>query len=94
MSKTNYLLTKYFRKSKRNVSNEPTAQPSVSTDEEEKDEYKSESSSSRRLKLRNTMGQERLSGIALLNIEKNVEINMEQILTDFIAQKDSRKTIF
>jgi len=123
MSKTNNLLTKYFRKSKRNVINEPTAQSSVSIDEEEKDEYESESSSSKRLKLsenndlsilayscgcersfsslrrlktylRNTMGQERLSGIALFNIEKNVEINMEQILTDFIAQKDSRKTIF
>ncbi len=53
-------------------------------------------SSLRRLKnyLRNSTGQERLSGIALLNIEKDFEINMEQILTNFIAKKDARKMIF
>jgi hypothetical protein len=40
------------------------------------------------------MGQERLSGIALLNIERNFEINLDQIVTDFIVKKDIRKTIF
>ena len=40
------------------------------------------------------MGQERLSSIPLLNIEKEFEINMEQILTDFIARKDTRKMSF
>jgi hypothetical protein len=33
------------------------------------------------------MRQERLSGIGLLNIEKDFEINMVQILTDFTAKK-------
>jgi hypothetical protein len=53
-------------------------------------------SSLRRLKtyLRNSMGQERLSGIALLNIEKDFEINLDQIVRDFIAKKDGRKMIF
>ena len=40
------------------------------------------------------MGKERLSGIALLNIERNFEINLDQIVTDFIVKKDIRKTIF
>ncbi len=44
--------------------------------------------------LRNSMGEERLSGIALLNIERNIEINFDQIVTDFIVKKDIRKTIF
>jgi hypothetical protein len=44
--------------------------------------------------LRNSMGQERLSGIALLNIERNFEINLDQIVTDFIVKKYIRKTIF
>ncbi|CAF3901627.1 unnamed protein product [Rotaria sordida] len=44
--------------------------------------------------LRNSMGEERLSGIALLNIERNFEINLDQIVTDFIVKKDIRKTIF
>jgi len=52
-------------------------------------------SSLRRLKnyLRNSMRQERLAGVALLNIEKEFEINMEQIVTYLIARKDSRKMI-
>jgi hypothetical protein len=33
------------------------------------------------------MGEERLSGIALLNIERNFEINLDQIVTDFIVNK-------
>jgi hypothetical protein len=53
-------------------------------------------SSLKRLKsyLRNSMGEERLLGIALLNIERDFEINLDQIVTDFIAKKDIRKTIF
>jgi len=34
------------------------------------------------------MAQERLPSISLLNIEKDFEINAEQILTDFIAKKN------
>jgi len=44
--------------------------------------------------LRHSMGEERLSGIALLNIERNFEINLDEIVTDFIVKKDIRKTIF
>jgi hAT family C-terminal dimerisation region len=44
--------------------------------------------------LRNSMGQERLLAIALLNIERNFEINLDQIVTDFIVKKDIRKIIF
>ncbi len=40
------------------------------------------------------MRQERLSGIALLNIEKDLEINMVQIVTDFTAKKYVRNMIF
>ncbi len=40
------------------------------------------------------MGEERLSGIALLNIERNFEINLDEIVTDFIVKKDIKKTIF
>jgi hypothetical protein len=41
------------------------------------------------------MGQERLSGIAALNLEKDFEINIERILTDFITKKKYvRKIIF
>ena len=39
------------------------------------------------------MGEERLSGIALLNIERNFEINLDQIVTDFIVKKDIRKIL-
>ncbi len=46
-------------------------------------------SSLRRPKIyvKHSMAQERLSGISLLNIKKDFEINAEQILTDFIAKK-------
>ena len=44
--------------------------------------------------LRNTMGEERLSGLALLNIERDFEIDINQIVTDFIVRKDGRKLIF
>jgi len=40
------------------------------------------------------MGEERLSDIAVLNIERNFEINLDQIVTDFIVKKDIRKAIF
>jgi hypothetical protein len=40
------------------------------------------------------MRQERLSGITLLNIEKDFEINLGQIVTDFTAKEDVRKMIF
>jgi hypothetical protein len=40
------------------------------------------------------MGQERLLGIAFLNIEKDLEIAMEQIVRDFTPKKDARKIIF
>ncbi len=36
--------------------------------------------------LRLSMVEERLSGIALLNIERNFEINLDQIVTDFIVK--------
>jgi hypothetical protein len=44
--------------------------------------------------LRNSIGQDRLSGIAILNIEKDFEINIDKIVTDFVAKKDGRKIIF
>jgi hypothetical protein len=37
--------------------------------------------------LRNSIRQERLSGITLLNIGKDFEINMGPIVTDFTAKK-------
>jgi hypothetical protein len=42
------------------------------------------------------MRPERLSGITLLNIEKDFEINMRQIVTDFTAKKDdfSKQNLF
>ena len=41
--------------------------------------------------LRNSMEEERLSDIALLNIERNFEINLDQTVTSL---NDIRKTIF
>lgn len=43
----------------------------------------------RRLKiyLRNSMREERLSGIALLNIERNFETNLDQIVTDYCKKR-------
>ncbi len=40
------------------------------------------------------MGEERLSGIALLNIERNFEINLDQIVTDFIVKKRYKENNF
>lgn len=53
-------------------------------------------SSLRRLKtyLRNTTGQERLSGLALLHIERGITLNIESTMTEFISSKEGRKTIF
>jgi hypothetical protein len=40
------------------------------------------------------MRQEKLSGIALLNTEKDFEINTVQIVTHFATEKDLRNMIF
>jgi hypothetical protein len=50
MSKINNVLTKYFRRTKRNVDNESIIQPAVSADEQEKEEIEIESRSFKRLK--------------------------------------------
>jgi hypothetical protein len=42
----------------------------------------------------NSMEEERLWDITLLYIERNFEINLDQIVTDFIVKKDIRKTVF
>ncbi|CAF0940276.1 unnamed protein product [Adineta steineri] len=53
-------------------------------------------SSLRRIKtyIRSTTGQERLSSLALINIEKDYQIDIDTIVTDFISKKDERKKIF
>ena len=51
MSKINNMLTKYFRRTKRNINNESILQPAVSTDEQEKEEIEIESPSFKRLNL-------------------------------------------
>jgi hypothetical protein len=53
-------------------------------------------SSLRRIKtyLRNTIGQERLTCLALINIEKDFEIDIDAIASDFVSKKDERKRIF
>jgi hypothetical protein len=50
----------------------------------------------RRLKtyLRNSTRQDRLSGIGLLNIEKDFEVNTVQMVTDFVAKKRCEKHAF
>ena len=44
--------------------------------------------------LRNSMAEKRLSGIALLNIERNFEINLDQTVTDFIVKKRYKENNF
>ncbi|CAF1482948.1 unnamed protein product [Rotaria sordida] len=44
--------------------------------------------------LRNTTGQERLSSLALINIEKDYRIDIDTVATDFVPKKDERKRIF
>ena len=44
--------------------------------------------------LRNTTDQERLSSLALINIEKDYQIDTDEIATDFVSKKDERKRIF
>jgi len=39
------------------------------------------------------MGQKKLSGIVLLNIEKDFGINLDQIVTNFSANQNERKMI-
>ena len=51
MSKINNALTKYFRRTKRNVNDESITEPAVSTDKQEKEEIEIESSSFRHLEL-------------------------------------------
>lgn len=53
-------------------------------------------SSLKRIKtyLRNTTGQVRLSGLALLNIEREFSINYEEIVKEFVVAKNRRKIIF
>ncbi len=50
----------------------------------------------RRLKtyLRSTTGEDRLSGLALLNIEREVEIDYDEIIKEFISAKNTRKIVF
>ena len=53
-------------------------------------------SSLRRLKtyIRNTTGQERLSNLSLINIERSFDINLDAIVTEFVSKKQDRKKIF
>jgi hypothetical protein len=53
-------------------------------------------SSLRRIKtyLRNTIGQERLTCLALINIEKDFEIDIDAMASDLVSKKDKRKRIF
>jgi len=53
-------------------------------------------SSLKRIKthLRNTTGQDRLSGLALLSIEREFEIDYDEIIKEFVAAKEKRKIIF
>jgi hypothetical protein len=44
--------------------------------------------------LRNATGQERLSGLALLHIERDITLNIESTMTEFISRKEGRKTVF
>ena len=41
--------------------------------------------------LRNTTGQERLSSLPLINIEKDYQIDIDAFATDFVLKKDERK---
>ncbi|KAF0763212.1 52 kDa repressor of the inhibitor of the protein kinase-like [Aphis craccivora] len=51
-------------------------------------------SSLRRLKnyLRSTMGQERLNGLAVLNIHKNIPINIDEVINIFSRSSRRIKT--
>jgi len=53
-------------------------------------------SSLRRLKtyIRNTTGQERLSNLSLINIERSFAIDLDAIVTEFVSKKQDRKKIF
>jgi hypothetical protein len=50
----------------------------------------------RRIKtyIRNTTGQERLTCLALINIEKDYQIDIDASVADFVSKKDERKRIF
>ncbi|CAF3629139.1 unnamed protein product [Rotaria sp. Silwood1] len=53
-------------------------------------------SSLRRIKtyIRNTTGQERLTCLALINIERDYEVDIDAIVVDFVSKKDERKKVF
>jgi len=53
-------------------------------------------SSLKRIKtyLRNSTGQERLSGLALINIERDYQVDIDQVVKEFVAKKQGRKIIF
>lgn len=50
----------------------------------------------RRIKtyLRSTTSEDRLSGLALLNIEREVEIDYDEIVKEFTSAKSTRKIVF
>ena len=53
-------------------------------------------SSLRRIKtyLRNTTGQERLSALALVHVERDILIDTDAIVTEFVAKNGTRKRQF
>ena len=53
-------------------------------------------SSLRQLKtyIRNTTGQERLSSLALINIERSFDIDLDLITTEFVSKNKERKEYF
>jgi len=44
--------------------------------------------------IKNAVGQERLPCLALINIEKDYQIDIDAIVADFVSKKDERKRIF
>ncbi|CAF4875906.1 unnamed protein product, partial [Rotaria socialis] len=59
-------------------------------------EYERSFSTLRRIKtyLRSTTGEDRLSGLALLNIEREAEIDYDEIIKEFVSAKCTRKIVF
>ena len=53
-------------------------------------------SSLRRLKtyILNTTGQERLSSLSLINIERSFDIDLDAIVNEFVSKNSERKKIF
>ena len=44
--------------------------------------------------MKNTTGQERLSAMALINIERNITIDFDEIVTEFVKKNGTRKRHF